>query len=192
VASKKKNQPGCGSYLLSIIILGALIVWGLRSCDGCFKEMSKQAEQTRKVEEKAVQRLHDIDDSNEFREALKKHLGVNNRKFHTLTSFSVSGESATLGLSLSDNLSKGFIRKGGLRELAEALQICTESRITWDEITVECTFELVDKYGQADAGVVMRGTFRRSELRRINWSNFLADDLPQIADDFFVHPALRD
>ncbi len=49
---------------------------------------------------------------------------------------------------------------------------------------------LVDAYGNEELGVVMEILLTRDTVERINWDNFLFENLPEVADIYQEHPAL--
>ena len=54
-------------------------------------------------------------------------------------------------------------------------------------ITVVATCTFKDKKGQESRGDVMRAKFTRDNADSINWGNIDSDNLPTIADDYWVH-----
>ena len=92
-----------------------------------------------------------------------------------------------------ENLTNNFTRRGIwidtedlLKELAPILSQDIHS------ITVEPYLILVDQYGKEELSKVALITINRATWEEINWENFLTDNIPNIADNYWLHPALSD
>jgi predicted PurR-regulated permease PerM len=59
-------------------------------------------------------------------------------------------------------------------------------------IVIEPYLTLVDQYGKEELSKVASITIKRDTWEKINWENFLTDNLPTIADSYWNHPALND
>ena len=58
------------------------------------------------------------------------------------------------------------------------------------EVTVTSDIRLVNKYGQESTGVGTRYTMSRETYTKVNWDNFITDNLNDVADQTYIHPAL--
>lgn len=91
------------------------------------------------------------------------------------------------------NLSNRLTRRGvwmDTEDLIQQLPILLGNEIA--SITVRAHLMLVDTYGNEDMGQVMLIEISRETWERINWSNFITDDIPVVADIYWVHPAIQD
>lgn len=61
-----------------------------------------------------------------------------------------------------------------------------------NSVTIEPHLTLVDRYGQESLRRVATITITRATWEKINWDNFLIDNLPNVADNYWLHPALSD
>ncbi len=61
-----------------------------------------------------------------------------------------------------------------------------------NEITMNAHLVLVDKYGGESTDKVMAIRMSKGTWEKINWDNFLIDNLPSVADTYWEHPAIRD
>jgi hypothetical protein len=60
-----------------------------------------------------------------------------------------------------------------------------------DRVTIKTTQTLVDVYGQEQEIQVMFVQFKRPTWERIDWENFLIDNVPRAADVYTDHEAIR-
>lgn len=92
----------------------------------------------------------------------------------------------------SDNLSINLIKQGVLidaKDLTQRLSsIVPEETIS---INIMASRELVDQYGDTELTTVHIVSFDRSTWEKINWDNFITDNIPTVADYYWVHPALK-
>lgn len=92
----------------------------------------------------------------------------------------------------SDNLSTNLTRRGILSDtvdLVKELSSIISQNITG--IVVEPHLTLVDQYGKESLSKVAMITINRETWEKINWDNFLTDNLPDIADTYWQHPAMN-
>lgn len=92
----------------------------------------------------------------------------------------------------SDNLSTNLTRRGILIDtidLVKELASIVNQDVTG--IVVEPHLTLVDQYGKESLSKVAMITISRETWEKINWDNFLTDNLPDIADTYWQHPAMN-
>jgi len=93
----------------------------------------------------------------------------------------------------NENLTKNLTRGGiwiDTKDLVKELSLILSPDVK--AITVEPYLTLVDQYGEEKLSRVALITIERETWEKINWDNFLTDDIPNIADSFWLHPALSD
>ncbi|MBA3484544.1 MAG: hypothetical protein H0T51_22300 [Pirellulales bacterium] len=95
-------------------------------------------------------------------------------------------------IAFDDNLTEGFIRSSMRRDIAEVLQAADESGYDFSEIEVSGSFQLVDKLGNSTESMVAKTSFSRNTVDRINWNNFMSDNLFDIAESAWLHPAMQE
>jgi hypothetical protein len=93
---------------------------------------------------------------------------------------------------IDDNLTNNSIRRGSMRDIASILKAVDESGINCHEVTVFGSFPLVDKFGNSSKEVVVKATYSDTTVNRINWSNFQTENVYEIADNVWQHPAFRE
>ena len=57
-------------------------------------------------------------------------------------------------------------------------------------ISFEIVYPLVDEYGNATDTTVITATFTSTTRNKINWDYFLIENMPDVADEWWMHPAL--
>ena len=58
-------------------------------------------------------------------------------------------------------------------------------------VTLNWELPLVDTYGNEEMAHVMRIELKREEADKVNWERFDKDNFEHIANQYFIHPALR-
>lgn len=94
-------------------------------------------------------------------------------------------------LTGSDNLTKNMIRKGMWMEgtdILKSLQSCEDI----SEIVLYWSFPMVDAYGNSVTDTVMKIDVSKETLDHIDFERFPFENLPEIADEYFEHPALAE
>ena len=74
-------------------------------------------------------------------------------------------------------------------ELMEALAPILDENI--NIVNFSSSLPLVDQYGNTTQDKVGLITFNRSEWKKINWDNFITDNIESVADYFWIHPAIN-
>lgn len=88
------------------------------------------------------------------------------------------------------NLTNGLTRGAIWTDIIDIVKkLSTNEGI--ESITVNAYLPLVDQYGNEAPGKVMTVNLIRETWSKINWDNFNEDNLPKIADFYFVHPAIN-
>ena len=101
----------------------------------------------------------------------------------------------TVQWTINGNLSSGMRIRGAKMDVIKILKAVQGSSISYKSILVEGTFPLVDKYGNASERQVVTAPYDRSTVDKINWDNFLTNNVFQIADGEFgalLHKDFRD
>ncbi|MBS4535834.1 hypothetical protein GOQ29_09425 [Clostridium sp. D2Q-14] len=89
----------------------------------------------------------------------------------------------------NQNLSTNMTKKGMWLDSIEVL----EEMFKIEEIGkvwIEWQYPLVDKYGNEDLVEVMNIDMTREIADKINWENFPIDNLKEVVDTYYEHPAL--
>jgi hypothetical protein len=92
-----------------------------------------------------------------------------------------------LDIVADDNLSHGFIRTGMLLDAKKVFRaVFADNRAS--KLTVGMFFPMIDAYGNSETTILMDIQMSRETAEKINWDNFLTDNLPLVADYFYERP----
>jgi hypothetical protein len=122
---------------------------------------------------------------------IRKTLGTSNRKVQRVRSLKIDGKQIFVDVAFNDNLTTNMVKGGIKMDICDVIKAVQESGYDFDQISIEGTFTLVDKFGQESESQVVRATYSRATAERINWSSFLTDNIFDVADSSWVHPALK-
>lgn len=89
-----------------------------------------------------------------------------------------------------DNIFSGLIKDGMIIDTSEFLEDIKDYDKIKD-ININILFPMVDKFGNSENVIVMKFKLTAETRNKINWENFDYNNLPDIADDYFAHPALN-
>lgn len=89
----------------------------------------------------------------------------------------------------SENLSNKMTRDGMWMHTAAVLKHVKPIKPV-KGIIINILYPLEDQYGKTSYDVVMKITFKRETIDKINFDNFNNDNVPNIADEYWQHPAL--
>jgi len=99
------------------------------------------------------------------------------------------GKIAFIQLKGKDNLTTNMIRRGMWREATELLKILQSAdELIYTEIIY--TFPVVDVRGNSRERIVMRIEISKDSLNKINFDNFVFDNIPNVSNEYFEHEAL--
>ena len=95
-----------------------------------------------------------------------------------------------LTLAGDENLSSKMTIKGMLMESNKAFQEVFKYKEA-SEVTLFWQFPMVDSYGKSKDENVIKVSLTRETYEKIEWKNFDYNNYEKIADDFWMHPALK-
>lgn len=131
----------------------------------------------------------------EFEDDLRDTLGdVNRDDVERLSVFEYNKRTKilTVQFAINDNFSEGMIKDGAKMDVTDILEAVQKSDLKVKAVSIDATFSMVDDLGNASEDTVVRATYPASLVDRVNFENFYFEDVYDITDDIFVHPALRD
>lgn len=94
-----------------------------------------------------------------------------------------------LTLNGSDNITQNLIYKGMLMDSSDLAEGFKNSGLEIHDIMMSWQFPLIDTYGNEEDGEVLRINLSGESLNQINFDNFLFENLPSIADNYWEHPS---
>ena len=129
-----------------------------------------------------------------LKQEVKKALGSSNRDVRRVRelNFNESIGFVLVRFSINDNLGGEAIRFGAQIDVSRILEAVVASKYPCQTIDINGTFSLSDQYGNAKESIVVKASYPRSVLDRINWRGFDPSNVYDIGEDVWMHPALRD
>lgn len=100
--------------------------------------------------------------------------------------------SATNHVNISFNtigLSVGMDKNAANSDVKEALEKI-QALEEIESVTFIGNGELVDEYGNSESEKILTYDFDRETMNKINYDNVVIDNIPDIATDYYQHPAL--
>ncbi|MGM7428588.1 hypothetical protein ABRZ22_05050 [Bacillus pacificus] len=88
-----------------------------------------------------------------------------------------------------ENLTNNMTKKGMWMDTKDMLKDFTKEKEI-SEIAFFYKYPMVDVYGNKKNDTIMKLTFDRTTLDKINFDNFLTDNVPKVAKDYWQHPAI--
>ena len=145
------------------------------------KEEAKKEEKPKTPEERATAFVN------------KKLKDKTNNDKDRIVSVGVKNNSFEIILNGDDNFTTNMIRIGMISKSADLFEeVSKYEDITANDITIGWMMTLVDQYGNENDQPVLKVQLSKDKLAKINWKNFDYNNLENIADAYFVHPALKD
>lgn len=136
----------------------------------------------RKIEEKFIQVLSE-----------KTNMGEKKVKNITIspTPDEPEGQNIAIEFVADQNLTNDMTRKGIWIDAIKIFKaIIPESESEINKITLKPYLTLTDQNGNESIDNVMIIGLKRKTWEKINWDNFLYDNLPNVIDNYWEHPAL--
>jgi len=112
-------------------------------------------------------------------------LGTSNRNSQRLTDIKYSEFVAgdiTVYWTINDNLTKDLIIFGAKKDAKDILKTIHFSGVDFTYATLIGTFAFQDAYGNAAENEALNLTFSKPTVDKINWDNFITDNIILIAD----------
>lgn len=126
---------------------------------------------------------------------IERVLGSGNRNVPRLTTLNFDDPeqgAIFVNWAINDNLTENLIIFGAKSDATDILKALAQSRIDYTYVILSGSFPMVDKFGNSDEKNVVNLTFYKETVERINWENFLSDNIYDIADEAFVWIAFQD
>lgn len=163
---KKNTALGCVTVLVILIII---VAFAVKSCGGG-DTTPKASDTLPTAVDKGISAAH----------ATKQSVEINDDE-----GTSTSGDKVVLIHVKPSNTARATILDRSC-ELLPNLQ----HRKDVGQVTLFWTGTLVDTYGSESQEQVVKITLSKATLDKINFDNFVYNDLPSIADSYWEHPAM--
>ena len=183
--------------LVIFVIIGAIGSGGddeITSADT--ENLNSQVNQEEAVEEEKELERSDMNIDEYLAFMINEVMGEEtNMEETTIVSVSNGDEGIKdITLRANDNFSNKMIVGGMLMDATEFFKKISKDQEVLELKAVSLIYEmtLVDKYGNEDDYPVHIITLNIDTMNKINWNNFFSDNIPSIADTYFLHPVLKD
>lgn len=103
----------------------------------------------------------------------------------------IEGEAFNIILIGNDNLSTDYIKRKMLIDSCELFEKAFAELPEINSTYIDWHFPLVDTYGNVELNSVMTIKITRETEDKINWENFMTDNLPDVADFYWQHVAIN-
>jgi hypothetical protein len=124
------------------------------------------------------------------RDAVQKALGPSNRKGAPPLEVVLDGSAnVSITFPISENLTEGMTKRGAQMDVVKILRAINSSGVDYNAIDVHGTFSMVDRFGNATEQPVVTARYLHQTVNRINFNNFLTENIYKIADGQRLHPA---
>lgn len=186
-----KNSIGqsCGGCLVLIVGVAFAMPYIKGCVDSGFEAVERQQEQAA-IAEKQLDVEKPKGTEERLRHDIAEALGTSNRNRERAT-IDVAGGRITVLVAFNDNLTEGMIQSGMQIDIADTLKAVSQSGYNFSDIIIRGTFPLVDKFGNSRETEVLQAEYSKSTVSRINWNNFLFDNVFDIADSIHIDPAVK-
>ena len=125
---------------------------------------------------------------------IREVLGSSNRdvpRVEEVTPICVdSGCDITVKWAINDNLTSELRIYGAQRDATDILEAISNSELEIEYVRLAGTFSMVDSYGNVSEDIVLKLFFSPETIEKINFENFLPDNIYNIADGKDIHPEL--
>lgn len=90
----------------------------------------------------------------------------------------------------TENLTNKMVVQGMLLDIETCLKQLKELKKV--DIDFNIVYSMVDAKGNVSDDIVIKATYTWSNRSEINFDNFITDNIPVIADEWWMHPALEE
>ena len=122
---------------------------------------------------------------------VQEALGKSNRGVERVPKFYVFNQIVYCVVAFNQNLTTGWTKESAQWDIADVLKEIRSSGYRYSKIEVTGTHSLTDKFGNESEEEVVRARYERATVDKINWDKFRAENIYEIADDVWIHPAFR-
>jgi hypothetical protein len=130
-----------------------------------------------------------------LRAEIEQVLGKGNRGVPSLTEFSFDDpEKGALFINwaINENLTENLTKRGAKIDATNILKALDKSGIDYTYVLMSGSYPLVDAFGNSTERNVVNLTFNKATVDKINWDNFLTDNIYVIADEAVIWPAFQE
>ncbi len=126
---------------------------------------------------------------------IERVLGTGNRNVPRLTELNFDDPepgAMFVHWAINDNLTENLIKFGAKSDATDILKAIAMSGIDYTYVILSGSFPMADQFGNSSEKNVVNLTFYKETVGRINWENFLSDNIYSIADEAHIWVAFQD
>lgn len=183
---------------IALIVLAAMI--GMTAAAGCgqTEESSSSisssssaagtasSEQTSRISSQAVSSKAAVSDEDKIIDATKKEFKEEN---FISVDYSQVTHFALIKAKGKESLTSKMTVKGMYISIANVLEKLKEIKDV--DIAFNIVYPLQDKSGNSTDTIVIKATYKSATRNKINWGKFLWKNIPDVADEWWIHNALK-
>ena len=179
----KYRRHAVGLLVLSFVIL--ITVAGMMDSDETAVEEPESSVSTGSSAPptKAVEAAN----ATSFQTQISSALGSSNRAVQRVSAARLQEERLCVQWAINDNLTSGMIARSARLDIRNMLEVITDSQEPYTSVLFRGTFSLVDQLGNASEDTIVEATFTKSVIDRINFENFLTDNMYAITKETNIH-----
>jgi len=202
--SKPKNNKK-RNLIITGVVIGLLIICGI--IGALSGNSSDKNSTTQKIENTQVviketeiptnppEPTATLEPKDALKAEIESVLGAGNRDIPRLTTLNFDDPekgAIFINWAINDNLTENMIRSGAKFDATHILKALAQSGIDYTYVIMSGSFSMADKFGNTSEENEVNLTFEKSTVDKINWENFISDNIYDIADVAAVYPAFRD
>ena len=127
----------------------------------------------------------------QLRSEVISELGSSNRDVNRLQDLTYAESTMRVRWAIDDNLTQGMIRTGARIDASNILRLIAQSGLPYQTVEIQGTFPLADLLGNSEESIVIQAAYTRATLDRVNWDNFLYDNVFLISEGSMIHQEFR-
>ena len=175
-------------WVASWVLLG---IGGVLAPEPTPEELAARADAERVSEEEEARREAEETPEQQLRSEIISELGRSNRDVNRLRGLTYENSIVRVTWAINDNLTQGMLRTNARSDASDILRLIAESGLPYQTVEIQGTFPLVDRLGNSEESVVTQAAYTRATLDRVNWDNFLYDNVFLIAEGSMIHQDFR-
>ena len=168
-----------------------VVIGGALAPEPTPEELADRAEAERVREEERASGEAEQTPEQRLRSEMISELGRSNRDVNRLEGLTYEDSILRVGWAINDNLTQGMFSTGARIDASNILRLIAESGLPYQTVEIQGIFPLVDRLGNSEESVVTQAAYTRATLDRVNWDNFLYDNVFLIAEGSMIHPDFR-
>lgn len=192
ISTSAKNCPKCGKSLKGKSGCGKviLIFLGLALLGGMVSSITSSSSSSRTTTSNTGTSSSSSSSSTEAPLSEEEQIAhiLRNTDIHSIT---VGRDLLSIHFNVSDNLTNDMVRDGAKSDVRWILKNLDDEGISFATVDITGRLSMVDRYGNSEIQDVIELRYRKADLDRINWDNFLWTNMYGVAEYVWLHPAFQ-